>query len=496
MYLLAISLIIIIVNGKNNFFSVCMSDFVAVNIDAPTNIETIRRTLCYDKIPDYKTNVHGYNIKSYCFVDENDLYVKKGNRNISRCGEWLQLVGPSQKPIVCMVAGSERLNISGVADESEYSFIGVPRNIFLTLTGGFDETSNVVTQITLSETNFDLRINPTLYLINRNETTATIQFTDFNRNPEKISINNIFYDMTPQNTFEIPLFENDIIVHLITFDNEKIDFPKVNLKKGNKYTSIGRFVNYDMTECNYMADKNVFFRDSRENHGTLLTWQILQWNQDKTVVKFDNCDQEIKFIGKTSNLSMVFMYPTAIMLNQDFSYFEVEFETSSLDYKFVAANTGRCKDVLKYTFDYCSPTQVNLPIKYYFNKAEKIIKMRMSLFGINKRFSNIIELIHMVPQGTILNLISAQLVRETRMLNQTECSSVSFNCLGTECTITNQLSHKVPFNFSCLPSCGVCRVGFTCNDYGKCVEEVNLNQRSEANVISCLIILLLLQLLL
>ncbi|EMD47056.1 Hypothetical protein EHI5A_067090 [Entamoeba histolytica KU27] len=497
MYLLAIPLFFIIVNGKTTtLHSVCMTNFVAVNIDSPTNVETISRTLCYDKIPDYRTNVHGYNIKSYCFVDENNFYVQKGNHNISRCGEWLQLVGPSQKPIVCMVAGSENLKVSGVSTSNQYSFIGVPRNIFLTLTGGFDEGASIVTQITLSETDFDLRISPTLYVLNRNDTTATIQFTDFNRNPEKIAVDNIFYDMTPENTFLVPLFDSDVAVHLIAFDNEKIDFPKVNLKRGDKFMSTARFVNYDMVDCNFMADKNVFFRGSREDHGTLLTWQIVQWNQDKTIVEFDNSAQEIKFVGKTSNLSMVFVYPTVIMLNQDFAYFEIEFETSSSDYQFVVANTGHCKNVVKYTFDYCSPTQLNLPTKYYFNRLEKTIKLRMSLFGINKLFSNTIELIHKVPPGTVLNLVSAQLVREAKMLNQTECNSVSFNCLGTECTITNQFSRKVPFNFGCSPSCGVCRVGFTCNDYGKCVEEVNLNQRSEANVISCLLVLLLLQLLL
>ncbi|ELP89903.1 hypothetical protein EIN_472910, partial [Entamoeba invadens IP1] len=163
--------------------SLCMTDFVVVNMNSP-EVNIRNYTLCYNRIPNYEINVHGYNIKSLCFVHPDYLIVNKSTLFLNRCGEWLQIIGPSENIVNCMVAGSADIGTADSTLAIERRTIGVYSLLYKRLTSGVDNTKNYLTQVTMFEVAFDLGIPPSFYVIYRNESSVTIQFTDHNRPPE------------------------------------------------------------------------------------------------------------------------------------------------------------------------------------------------------------------------------------------------------------------------------------------------------------------------
>ena len=166
--------LIFLINLKADDFqpSVCMDDFLAVNMEDIIKLRTANkgnltdfefdsitgRYDCYNnnQIPNYSSKVHGFNINSYCYVPKDYLWVKRGNHSISRCGEWLALVGPSQKQVLCMVGGYFEIKVNTYPD---VPVIALRKATFQGLSPGMTNATDLISPITVSETDFDLKIN-------------------------------------------------------------------------------------------------------------------------------------------------------------------------------------------------------------------------------------------------------------------------------------------------------------------------------------------------
>ncbi|ELP84011.1 hypothetical protein EIN_345970 [Entamoeba invadens IP1] len=91
--------------GSTSKTTNCMTDFIAVNMDS-NDITCTIVSECYKQILNYKHDITAFNLKAVCYVSPSNFFIQKDNLNVTRCGEWLSVTGPSQKSVHCMVAGS------------------------------------------------------------------------------------------------------------------------------------------------------------------------------------------------------------------------------------------------------------------------------------------------------------------------------------------------------------------------------------------------------
>ncbi|EMD45451.1 hypothetical protein KM1_080940 [Entamoeba histolytica HM-3:IMSS] len=494
--LILLTLVCYVLGNRHILDTPCMSDFVAVNLNSP-KITVNEIKYCYDKIPDFNVSVHGHNIKSDCYINEHLIRVNKTSNSINRCGEWLEVVGPSQNPVVCMIAGSVSVTINGANSQLYSRIVGVRNSVFsqITISSG---TSLSLSQVTVAESDFDLRINPSLYVLSKNDSHSIIQFIDHNRPPEKIEIIdgelNEEIKINPDDTFTIPLFSHAINIYLISFDSEKIEFKGINLNTITRYSTDDRFVSYNLRSCKYLADTQIF--EEGKNYSNVLPmfrWRMYYIDDKNTATSFPLTESKVQFKTPSDPISTCFLYTTPLRMNQDFKELRMDFRCSDINsYKFNTTNLYYTDTVTSVDIKNAKIISSDLPTKYYFDKDGETVHMKIAFDASSYQYSNFIRIIHSVPVGTTFSLKRAYLIRSKANSNQTECDHTTFDCQFTECTITTTSSAS-PWKEGCQPTCGNCRVGYTCSEQGFCLKEQNLNQRSGCLniIISTLIVALL-----
>ena len=482
------------IKGKN-LTSICIKDFVAINMDS-TLFETENEYDCYKEIPDYKKKIYGFRMKSECYIDSNLMYVDKGNI-VSRCGQWIQIVGSSHKKIVCMIAGSRSIKSREKIIPKEVTPIYVNYNTFLFLTSSFIEVNDLTTPVTISETDVNLKINPSLYVINKKEeeNTVTIQCIDSNRATEKVVIKGIEYIINEKAQYVIPYFKEEIMIILVSYDNERVDFHGVNfLKEKEKYETQHRYISNEMSQCTHVNEWNVYESRKIQNKGEYLTWQI--WIEDlyENREMYD-IDSEIEFSFPTQYTKTSFVYPSAININQEFQYFEMIYEIN-----FNIEEYSHYMSNLAYQYEMKESNKIErniitsrLPTKYYVEEDQKTIHLKVAFNKKINTFSNSVTIVHYLQteelEGKMMKLKEAKFIPREEYRNQIRCPVESIDCWGYECTITKETK---TWEKGCRPLCGVCRVGYICSTEGKCIKEENNNTRNSSISHSLLFLLLLL----
>ena len=89
-------------------FSIPALRAVDIDIDLDNETNNFEITDCFTKIENYQSIVYGFNIHATCYVDKSMLLLREGkSKTISRCGEWIQMVGPSQQQVLCMLLSQQ-----------------------------------------------------------------------------------------------------------------------------------------------------------------------------------------------------------------------------------------------------------------------------------------------------------------------------------------------------------------------------------------------------
>ncbi|ELP87157.1 hypothetical protein EIN_354590 [Entamoeba invadens IP1] len=478
----------------------CMTDFVAVDMSSD-QAHIVEQKLCYDRIPNYTHNIHGYDIQSICFVHEDYMNVNKSTGRINRCGEWLQLIGPSEKVVDCMVAGYAIIKTNGSTEAIERRTIGVPTNIFSRLTSGADNAANYVTQVTLFEVAFDLGVSPSLYVLNRTEDTVTIQFTDHNRPTEKMAVeyNNTIksYYKEFDDTYIIPRIKDYINIQMVSFDDEKIRFMEVNLDKEDSATARVRFPAYKTKPCKFSADTEIFNKDVKlVEKLTFQKWQVWTLNEKLEGTMFEWGNNDISLTAEGGNLTIGFAYATALRIQKDFKELRVEMEIDG-DYEFMQSHLLHDTSLLEMNFATISVVQAGLPTQYFRQSGGKTIELKVAFNIKSLIYANVITITQKLSKGTHVVLKSATLIREEEMKKSDKCNSTAFDCAFTECTISNETFEDgvSPFISGCIPTCGICRDGFVCSKKGFCVVEPVFNLREATTGVALFLVLIFISLL-
>ncbi|ELP91152.1 hypothetical protein EIN_480510 [Entamoeba invadens IP1] len=489
-----------LVYSEELFEPVCMNDFIAVDMNS-SSVKIRSYHLCYGNIPDYTNTIKGYNVQSLCFVHPDYILVNKTTFFLNRCGGWLQLIGPSENVVNCMVAGYADIQTGDTSDVSNFEIerrtIGVYNSMYKLLTSGVDNVNNYLTQVTITEVAFDLGLSPSLYVLNRTDEMVTIQFTNHNKQPEKIGVehNNVLntYSKDKEDMFTFPLINDKVNIQMVAYDDEKIIFPDVNLFKEDIFTASVRFGPINTRPCRFIAETQIIdYQKPLENKLIYQKWQVWTINERIEGKLYDWGTNDVTIIAEGGNLTIIFSYANSFRIQKDFKELQFDFELNG-EFEFIISDLLQDTSLTELDLTTLKSVQSNLPTKIFRPNNTNIIKMKVSFNPKTYLFSNVIAMTFKFSKNAKIHILSAYLMREEELKPADKCNSTSFDCLFTECSINNNSYYdgEPPFAKGCELLCGTCRDGFVCSTKGRCLREPSHNVREFDISISIVSLLML-----
>ncbi|ELP94501.1 hypothetical protein EIN_208900 [Entamoeba invadens IP1] len=502
---LLFSLFFIVVTSQDQNHRVCMIDFGAISMD--TNSKYLNKSYdCYDRIPDPKKEIFAMNLNMACYVHEKMMFLHTSSRTINRCGQWLQIVGSSQTQMNCMIAGYRNYIRPTLTGDKEERLIAVQPHLFKTLTAGFVNQAEDMTQVTVSFSDIGLSATPVLFVLNRTETEVNLQIVNANKVQSKIALGRVstkellYFDKNLDDTFTLPLYNENIYVSLIALDSENINIDNINLATGDRYASGVRFEQNKILKCKFFTEIQVFEEGSAFEELMFFKWYIKHINMDGTGTMYDSALKNIVLNIKDQQTKISFFYPTEILMNNDFSEFLFKFTLSDLEgFELIRADLELSTDYTKVDEENTYYTEEHLITKLTINQTINKVKIKAIFDKTLKVFSNTISFVFKTRVGSQLTIGTSYLTRSDFYDNQPDCNSTSFDCEHTEClTLDNDTVEDGPnpFTKQCRPTCGTCFDVFKCSTSGKCVNEKVINLRNNSYGSSLLLSLILLALLL
>lgn len=514
--ILILLLIFIQINGQT-LQSICMDDFLAVDMDRLENSSTThwdKNELvdCFEYIADFKSKIRGFNTYAECYINEEYLTVLLANNiRASRCGQWLQLVGPSQKSVVCMVAGTHNISLS---EFENVSIIAMRSELFDGISHKMTEQTELYAPITVAETDFDLESRPKLFVAYTSLGYNLLHFVDTNKLPAKITILGVEYFMDQFGRYQISYKGGFLLsLSLISYANERIDFHNVDLSDRSfeleekkqeiiveEFQTQARFPNYIMSKCHYLAENHVY-EEGVVRTNKFFHWHIIKVNVDKDGNHIDNETIFDNFLENKFVLDITHEYyniemsmePSATIISLSFKWLEIILETNfDVDkFEFLEAVffvQNKTKDIRELIQ---MEDQFSLPVKYLLNQSLHTISIKVAFPITYKLFVDKIILRQRVKDVTgnenyKITVKNITFIRRDEYSKQPSCSAEAMFCKGTECTIPmeNYIEGVTPWESKyCMPECGICQVGFFCNASGICEKDINKNTRSNSNIV-------------
>ncbi|ELP85879.1 hypothetical protein EIN_133830 [Entamoeba invadens IP1] len=445
---------------------------------------------CYDHVENAEDKVRGLAVKNECYVHDSIIPMKKGTKKMSRCGECLDLVGPSNIQVQCTTAGTFRSRKVNEIVETNFMLINmviVNHDLYDIVATTSDNYNDEYCEIAIRQSQCNNLPNPSLYVVDNNETHSKVQVLNMHEVTEFLIINNVQYILGLDPYFTIPHFDINIKVSAITFTNDVIHFLNVNLTKNNLITSTTKYDVSKLEDCQYDPNWNIYSTGAERETNDYFKWMFrssdksgkMYYEENKTEVL--ETENYLRFQSHDDFTKIVFVAQTPINFFEQYTLFSF---TASSDKKWeyqenyvgvgnssqeyfdsIIKCVGMPIDVINTKVN---DNQYNISMKMYFNKT-------CSYLG------NVIALDFITSENSELKVTSALLIK--REDHQQSCSYDTLNCENVICTVRDATIDDGVGKWlnGCIPTCGKCRTGFECTTTGKCVESIVYNSRSRCS---------------
>ncbi|ELP83587.1 hypothetical protein EIN_077720 [Entamoeba invadens IP1] len=456
-----------------------MTDFLVVNMDS-SEITYNVVTECYKHIPNNKRLISALNLNSVCYLSHSSFFIHKNGQNITRCGEWLSVTGPSQTNVHCMVAGSADMYYYGVKIEKNgNNLVGLKRRLFLLGTSQMKYIKDSVYQATVSISDCLLQIPPSLVVLNVTQNEVVVQVINVNRPVALIQINYNNCYKNEDDTFTLSRLLNTSNIKIISIDNEKIGMSTLLEKVGYIANATTSFQRYSMDQCKYIAAISVYY-EGQVVKNPLMIWYTYKVNKTFKPELLNMTKSMIITKDGDGDIMLTFIYGAAFLMSQDFSQFkcqlEVNFVLEIIDVKLMLITNMEKAG----SQDGAILVRENLTYKYIQDK--NTVSLFIAMDKTCKEFTNGLLIRYKSKTGDILILKNSSFDNVQEIQKMHQCDEKSFDCDNTECTVDNN-SLDVgtrKWKSGCEPICGRCNEGYMCTTMGRCVLTKNNNMRSNA----------------
>ncbi|KAL7718529.1 Uncharacterized protein QTN25_004162 [Entamoeba marina] len=478
----------------------CMSWwYVAItdNIASPNGMvasQSILNEQCFSQIDDFENLVYGHLTNAECYIHENYFYHQAGADDVSRCGQCLELTGPTQQPLTCMLAGTfYNIPTSNLTEYDQERILFVSDENYDYIATVAHGAINHATQLSVRVVSCPFPTNPSLFVISSNETSAVVQPINFNVLHKLLIHDGVLYPINNDGTYTVPVVSNSSFV-MVSVNNSKLKFLNVDTSiAGSYYLAENQFPS-DITDevCEFYPEKEVF-GDTVVNAQSTPVMRYYTWTP--TVFDGEQILRTYNIFGATNipiddqfDNKFFFSYPSVMQMAQTFSELDITIEYNNDDFEI--ANPFLL--ILDYNgligslfTEVCSDMQM----EQENNNETNTSVIRISLIKREcEGFASALGFSLKTGVGTSLNITDARFVFSETHSQYNHCKIDTYMCKHMECVPDGV------YEEGCEPNCGSCVTGYQCNEEGTCVKNPKLNTRSWAKgimVIGILFVLLL-----
>ncbi|EDR27700.1 hypothetical protein EDI_163120 [Entamoeba dispar SAW760] len=449
--------------------------------------QVLRNPDCFSQINDYKRLVAGHLTNMECYVYEKHLIKQISDYNSSRCGQCLEITGPTQRPFVCMIAGTFKTKPNHNLTESDLErIVFVNDDNYNYIATIVHASANHATQVTVRAVSCPFQYNPSLVIIGEDllrKGMVKVQVINSNTIHKYLIYENKQYRMNNEDgTYSLPLF-SDKTVKLVSWNDRQIVFKNISTINASLYfPGETQFTELDRSNrCKFVPQNQTFgstvstMDPSPINRYFTWTPTLTYSNETKKVFNIFGTNQLI-FDNNLNNALFTFTYPSVMKLTEIFKVFILRFNFKSKEnilinsFKLVIEDFNDKLGITQQIV--CSLDQMKTTL------FENEMKIEVSL---NSRqcegFVSGIQMKITTGPTTNLTLKEAQLSYQDSYNEVNQCGFETLYCNSRECTPEGM------FNKGCEPNCGSCVVGYQCNSIGKCVKKQPKNTRNSGNII-------------
>ncbi|ELP94411.1 hypothetical protein EIN_046640 [Entamoeba invadens IP1] len=483
----------------------CVNEFSAMDITkAETHNGLIPRLhvtyTCYSEIENYQIKVAAHLSKQLCYFHKWYKFFNFHGKNISRCGQFFEITGPTQVPYHCMFAGT--FESDSTDEDQEY----YTRNIVLVngLTMGHLTTMSAIeppvfTKISLRASDAPFELLAKVTAITFNSTDIQMVVYDNSRPIQSVLVNDDEYFQNENGAFNVKRKKSIIdTVKFVAIDGEIfLAYVTTLFRIGDAFAQNPLTQIKDDQVCSFTPNPILFDEEQTTSKYDFSSWKILTVSGTNSTTYISH-DKSVDFVMSDTEISIYFLYTTKFMVWSTYRFLLCDFSATSqvvLDRVFLTTmNYSDTFSVININppFDQCS--NMSFVLQNSLNSSQSL-EYKYQFYSFMTRrcptSNNVIGVVLKGTKGSIIRLQSTSL--EENMTIVSSCRSASLECGELQCNPYETFPESfvnVGFTRDCFPAdCGRCKYGYNCTAQGKC-EKVN-NKMTSSSALSYVVVLLL-----
>lgn len=296
---------------------------------------------CYSHIDNYTRRVRGFVTHRMCYIDSLYKYHHVEGQDISRCGQCLELIGPTQKPFYCVVAGTFKAKENANMTKSDLEKIVFINNFnYDYIATSVHGSINHATQVSVRVISCPYGSNPSLYVVSTDPISGTANVQPINTNVihKEIIAGNVHYPILPNGTYTIPTHIKSL--QLLSVNKERIGFSSLDLtKRGVRRVAETQFTNdTHPTRCDFIPQSVLFGPSVTKPEmsspvNRFFTWDVkFQSVTDGEYAEYPIFNRSAITVQNGVDQFIVFSYPSIFKFGVTFKRAQLAFTHDSLDF--------------------------------------------------------------------------------------------------------------------------------------------------------------------
>ena len=322
---------------------------------------------CYSNLK--SSDVYSINTHQECYLHVSHKFDGK----ISRCGECLEIFGPSNKPYKCQVTGFFDFN-NTIPFDTKTRMLLTNHVMFNSVTTVIKYHNEQYTQITISEVDCEFPVKPTAIVKDSLiENHWDISFINTNQLVKFIDINNITYDMNQSTllpTFTVPKSEDDIVLKLVSQSGDALKL--LGMNQTGKYLFKNKFPKKPYKHCYFLPNINVMLSDESIDY---FKWVFYRIDHDWSMHNVEIVDNGYLFRANGNFVTLGLGCPMSFNFYSSFYTFEGSAIINGT-FQYSSSFVGIGNQNSAYATDSVIRC-VNMPSKWYIK--DNILKFKVSI---------------------------------------------------------------------------------------------------------------------
>ena len=453
---------------------------------------------CYDDIANASTRVAGAVFHAECFLSVHMKHLHLNDTAINRCGHCITITGPSERPLMCMVAGFFEL-VETFDPDMEEKVILVDETMFTYIATTLVSSLSVYSQVTIRMVNCHFPTSPSLDVIRRTDTTVDFKFINTNTITHYVMLGNAKFYADAEGTFVLPRQDKTVHLRVVSLFNDVISV-NCNLARQDTASFIMGFPVHESEPCEFVTNNVIFINEESRTTDPNFMWQFFLENApDRSAIGDLNpvmiTNDYLELVPLHADFAVDMAFPSYMDFQRQLRVVYIEVWAQAMvgfvGVDFITSAKNEEDALVNPMTVLCTASTALNYTKYSTDQTRVFGYFKVAVPRDCHGLGNVVRLVLRSTPGVPLRIIRVFAEEISEALP--DCRSYSFDCLNTSCTSNHstRFDGNPMFMRGCEPFCGYCPFGFECTSSGNCLPETVLNQRNAALAVGVWAVLLL-----